>query len=176
MTGALNPINGFIITLVGTGANNTITVADFLAMKVAFDKANVPLGGRVAIVDPITAASPDCNLQLTANITDFGRTLVLDGFGRDREYLMKYPRLARHHLQSSCKGAFGNGTTTVANGVANVFMSVADDNTKPVMQAWRRMPSIETERNKDLPGVVKSSLPRAVMASVSNVWTPSVLS
>lgn len=150
VTGALNPINGFARTLVGTGANNTITVADFLAMKVAFDKANVPLGGRVAIVDPITAASLTATLQLTANITDFGRTLVLDGFGRDHEYLMNIH--GWHVITSNrlAKGAFGNGTTTVANGVANVFMSVADDNTKPVMQAWRRMPSIETERNKDL--------------------------
>ena len=47
------------------------------------------------------------------------------------------------------KGSFSDGTVTVANGVANLFMSVADDNTKPVMAAWRRMPSIETERNKD---------------------------
>ena len=28
-------------------------------------------------------------------------------------------------------------------------MSLADDNSKPMMAAWRRMPSIE-ERNKDL--------------------------
>lgn len=47
-------------------------------------------------------------------------------------------------------GSFGDGTTTVTNGVANVFMSVADDNTKPIMGAWRRMPKVEGERNKDL--------------------------
>ena len=29
-------------------------------------------------------------------------------------------------------------------------MSLADDNTKPVMAAWRRMPKVEGERNKDL--------------------------
>jgi hypothetical protein len=29
-------------------------------------------------------------------------------------------------------------------------MSLADDNTKPIMAAWRRMPKVETERNKDL--------------------------
>jgi hypothetical protein len=29
-------------------------------------------------------------------------------------------------------------------------MSVADDNTKPIMAAWRRMPKVEGERNKDL--------------------------
>jgi hypothetical protein len=29
-------------------------------------------------------------------------------------------------------------------------MSVADDNLKPIMAAWRRMPKAESERNKDL--------------------------
>ena len=28
-------------------------------------------------------------------------------------------------------------------------MSVLDDNTKPIMAAWRQQPSVEGERNKD---------------------------
>jgi hypothetical protein len=48
------------------------------------------------------------------------------------------------------KGTFSDGTTSVSDSVANVFMSVADDNTKPIMAAWRRMPRVEGERNKDL--------------------------
>lgn len=150
ITGATNPVNGFPRTLVGSGTANTITIADFLAMKVAFDKANVPLGRRVAIVDPLTAASLASQVTLQADISDFGREVLLNGFDRDHEY--KWNIHGWHVITSNRlpKGAFGNGTTSVANGVANVFMSVADDNTKPVMHAWRRMPSIETERNKDL--------------------------
>ena len=44
----------------------------------------------------------------------------------------------------------GNVTAAVAGDKANVFMSVLDDSTKPIMGAWRQMPSVEGERNKDL--------------------------
>lgn len=148
--GAPNPVNGFNRTLVGSGSNNTITIGDFLAMKVAFDKANVPLGRRVAIVDPLTAASLASQVSLQADISDFGREVLMNGFDRDHEY--KWNIHGWHVITSNRlpRGAFGDGTDTVADGVANIFMSVADDNTKPIMHAWRRMPSIETERNKDL--------------------------
>ena len=46
-------------------------------------------------------------------------------------------------------GTFSDGTTSVTGGVANIFMCVLDDNTKPIMAAWRRMPKVEGERNKD---------------------------
>ena len=150
LIGAPNAVNGFAHTLIGSGTNNVITIANFLAMKVAFDKANVPLGGRVAIVDPLTAASLTATLQLTSDISEFGKQLVLGGFAKDHEYITNIHGWNVITSNRLPKGAFGNGTTTVADGVANIFMSVADDNTKPVMQAWRRMPSIETERNKDL--------------------------
>lgn len=148
--GAPNPVNGFNRTLVGSGSNNTITIGDFLAMKVAFDKANVPLGRRVAIVDPLTAASLASQVSLQADISDFGREVLMNGFDRDHEY--KWNIHGWHIITSNRlpRGAFGDGTDTVSDGVANIFMSVADDNTKPIMHAWRRMPSIETERNKDL--------------------------
>jgi hypothetical protein len=47
------------------------------------------------------------------------------------------------------RGTFSDGTTSVSDGVANIFMCVLDDQTKPVMAAWRRMPKSEGERNKD---------------------------
>lgn len=145
-----NNVNGFGHYLVGSGANNTLTLGDLIAMKLAFDKANVPLGGRVAIVDPITAASFTKLINIQSDITNgLPMEILRNGFDRDHEYLMQ---LYGWHIFTSNrlpKGSFSNGTTTVANGVKNVFMSVADDNTKPIMAAWRRMPSIETERNKD---------------------------
>ena len=149
-SGGPNNVNGFAHTLVGSGANNTLTIGDFIAMKLAFDKANVPLGGRVAIVDPITAASFAKLINIQSDITaGLPMQILQNGFDRDHEFVMK---LHGWHIFTSNrlpKGTFSNGTTTVTNGVANIFMSVADDNTKPIMAAWRRMPSIESERNKD---------------------------
>lgn len=145
-----NTINGFDHTLIASGANNTIEIIDFLRMKIAFDKANVPLGGRIAIVDPITAATLSAKVNLVSDVSDFAAKILLNGFDKDHEYL--YSIHGWHVFTSNRlpKGSYTIGATTVAAGVANVFMSIADDNTKPIMQAWRRMPSIETERNKDL--------------------------
>ena len=146
---APNPVNGFNHMMVGSGTNNTITLNDFIAMRLAFDKANVPAGGRIAIVDPITAASFSKLIQITGDISPWPQSIMANGFDRDHQYvttLHGWTVLTSNRLP---KGSFSDGTVTVANGVANLFMSVADDNTKPVMAAWRRMPSIETERNKD---------------------------
>ena len=43
-----------------------------------------------------------------------------------------------------------SASETITNGVANIFMNVLDDNTRPIMRAWRQMPRTETERNKKL--------------------------
>ena len=38
---------------------------------------------------------------------------------------------------------------TVAGDVANIFMCVADDNSKPMMHAWRRAPKTEGWRDSE---------------------------
>lgn len=145
-----NTINGFDHSFVATGANNTIELADFLKMKVAFDKANVPLGGRVAIVDSLTAATITSKVSLVSDISDFAAKILLNGFDKEHEYIATVHGWHVFTSNRLPKGSYTISGSTVADGVANVFMSVADDNTKPIMQAWRRMPSIESERNKDL--------------------------
>ncbi len=150
MLAGVNTINGFDHSFVASGANNTIEIADFLKMKIAFDKANVPLGGRVAIVDPLTAATIASKVNLVSDISDFASKILLNGFDKDHEYITTVHGWHVFTSNRLPKGSYTIGATTVTAGVANVFMSVADDNTKPIMQAWRRMPSIETERNKDL--------------------------
>ncbi|HEU0144500.1 MAG TPA: hypothetical protein VFQ47_06925, partial [Nitrososphaera sp.] len=69
---------------------------------------------------------------------------------RDHQFLMNFYGWTIITSNRLPTGTFSDGTTTVTNGVANIFMSVADDNTKPIMAAWRRMPKVEGERNKDL--------------------------
>lgn len=143
-----NLVNGFAHMRVASGPNNTLALKDFIDMKLAFDKANVPAGGRVAIVDPITAASFASMVQITSDITGWPQEIIKNGFDRDHQYITN---LYGWHVITSNRlplGTFGDGTDT-ATGVANIFMCVADDNTKPMMAAWRRMPSLESERNKD---------------------------
>ena len=145
-----NTINGFAHRIASAEPNNVVSPLHFSRMKLAFDKANVPAGGRIAIVDPVTATTLEHLVPITQDVTGFGESIIKNGFARDHQYLMY---LYGWHVITSNRldrGTFSDGTTTVTDGVANVFMSIADDNTKPLMAAWRKLPSVEPERNKDL--------------------------
>jgi hypothetical protein len=146
---AANQVNGFAHRIASAETNNVISLNHFISMKLAFDKANVPMAGRIAIVDPVCAATLDKTVTLARDVTPFGANILANGFDREHTFLMNlygWNIITSNRLD---QGSFGDGTTTVTNGVANVFMSVADDNTKPIMAAWRRMPKVEGERNKD---------------------------
>lgn len=146
---AANQVNGFAHRIASAETNNVISLNHFISMKLAFDKANVPMAGRIAIVDPVCAATLDKTVTLARDVTPFGANILANGFDREHTFLMNlygWNIITSNRLD---QGSFGDGTTSVTNGVANVFMSVADDNTKPIMAAWRRMPKVEGERNKD---------------------------
>lgn len=145
-----NQVNGFAHRIASAETNNVISLNHFISMKLAFDKANVPMAGRVAIVDPVVAATLDKTVSLGRDVTPFAANILANGFDREHSFLMNlygWNIITSNRLDT---GTFSDGTTSVSNAVANVFMSVADDNTKPVMAAWRRMPKVEGERNKDL--------------------------
>lgn len=145
-----NTINGFAHRISSTAVNNVATLDAFIKMKLAFDKANVPMAGRIAIVDPIVAATLDGLVTISRDVTEFGKNILQNGFARDHEFVMNLYGWNIITSNRLATGTFSDGTTSVTNAVANVFMSVADDNTKPIMAAWRRMPKTESERNKDL--------------------------
>lgn len=147
---AANLVNGFAHRIASAEVNNVISLNHLISMKLAFDKANVPVGGRVAIVDPVVAATFDKTINFGRDVTPFGENILQNGFAREHSFIMNlygWNIITSNRLPT---GSFSDGTTTVASGVANIFMCVADDNTKPVMAAWRRMPKVEGERNKDL--------------------------
>lgn len=145
-----NAVNGFAHRIASAETNNVLSLDHLIKMKLAFDKANVPMAGRVAILDPVTAATLDGLVSLARDVTPFGQKILENGFDRDHQFLMNlygWNIITSNRLQT---GTFSDGTTSVSNAVANVFMNVADDNIKPIMAAWRRMPKVEGERNKDL--------------------------
>jgi hypothetical protein len=145
-----NQVNGFAHRIASAESNNVISLNHFISMKLAFDKANVPMAGRIAVVDPVVAATLDKTVSLARDVTPFGQKILENGFDREHTFLMNlfgWNIITSNRLDT---GTFSDGTTSVSNAVANVFMSVADDNTKPIMAAWRRMPKVEGERNKDL--------------------------
>lgn len=147
-----NEINGFAHRVASAETNNVADVSAFSRMKLAFDKAEVPLGGRIAIVDPVVATTLQERFQGSYNVdaNPMMQEILNSGFDREHQFIMN---LFGWNIMTSNrlpKGTFSDGTTSVTDGVANLFMSVASDQTKPLMMAWRQMPKTESERNKDL--------------------------
>lgn len=142
------------------GTSRTMTLEDFIAMKLAFDKAGVPAGGRVAIVDPVVEATIN-SLQNLVNVSNnpMFEGMVTEGFARDHKFVRNIfgfdiwtsnflpTKTATEALNASTYG-LANDTAEIGD-VANVFMSVADDSTKPIMHAWRRQPKTEGWRDQE---------------------------
>jgi len=162
-TGAnLNLVNGRPHRWVGSAAANarTMTLDDFIAMKLAFDKANVPAGGRIAIVDPVVEATLN-SLQNLVNVSNnpMFEGIVTEGFARDHKFVRNIfgfdiytsnflPSLAATEAINA--SSYGLTSETAAVGdKANVFMCVADDSCKPIMHAWRRAPKTEGWRDNE---------------------------
>lgn len=161
---AVNLVNGRPHRWIGGGSGvttRTMSLGDFIAMKLAFDKANVPAGGRIAIVDPIVEASINSltNLVNVSNNPMFDG-LVTEGFARDHKFIKNifgWDVYTSNHLpiktatEAINASTYGLANTTAQIGdVVNVFMSVADDSTKPIMHAWRRAPKTEGWREAEL--------------------------
>jgi len=147
---AANLVNGFAHRIASAETDDVIALSHFIDMKLAFDKANVPMAGRIAIVDPVTASTLDGLVSITNDVTPFAERILQNGFDRDHQFLMNLYGWDIITSNRLAKGDFGDGTESVTGGVANVFMSVMSDNHKPIMHAWRRTPKTETERNVGL--------------------------
>lgn len=142
-------INGFAHKIVSADANGVMTLDHFLAMRLAFDKANVPAEGRVAIVDPIVEATLSGLVTLTSDITAWPAEILEMGLARGQRFIHQiygWNIITSNRLYT---GPANDGTTSIADAVWNIFMCVSDDQTKPVMYALRRAPKAEGERNKD---------------------------
>lgn len=145
-----NVINGFAHRIASTETNNVFALSQLIQMRLAFDKANVPVQGRVFICDPVVEATLNGLVTITHDVTPFGAEVLQKGLASGMRFIMTlfgFDIILSNRLAT---GTFSDGTTSVTNAVANVAMCVLDDQTKPIMVAWRRMPKTESERNKDL--------------------------
>lgn len=145
-----NAINGFSHRIASSETNNVFALKHLIALRLAFDKANVPADGRIFICDPVVEATLNGLVTITSDVTPFAQGIIESGMARGQRFIMNLYGFDIMTSNRLPKGSFGDGTTTVSSGVANIAMCISDDNTKPIMSAWRRMPKVEGERNKDL--------------------------
>ena len=146
----------------GAGAaTRNVVLADFVSMKLAFDKANAPASGRIAIVDPIVEATLNTLISATTvvNNTPQFQGVLNEGFARDHRFvrnIMGWDIYTSNFLPSlTATEAINGAAYDLANDTAeigdkaNIFMCVADDSCKPVMHAWRRAPQTEGWRDQE---------------------------
>jgi len=146
----------------GAGAaTRNVVLADFVSMKLAFDKANAPASGRIAIVDPIVEATLNTLISSTSvvNNTPQFQGVLNEGFARDHRFVRNImgwdiytsnflPSLTATEAINGAAYDLANDTAEVGDK-ANIFMCVADDSCKPVMHAWRRAPQTEGWRDQE---------------------------
>lgn len=150
-TGASSPnnINGFPHLIPSTTGTGCFELKQLIKARLSFDKANVPAAGRIFICDPVVEATLNGLVTISKEVTPFGAEILKSGLARGQRFVMNlygFDIILSNRLHVA---TYSNGTTTITSGVGNLAMCVLDDQTKPVMAAWRRMPKSEGERNKD---------------------------
>lgn len=142
------------------GTNRLMTLSDFIAMKLAFDKSKAPQGGRIALVDPIVEATLNSftNLVNVSNNPMF-QGVVTEGFAKDHKFLhnifgwdiyttnMLQAKTSTEALDASSY-QLANDTAEIGD-IANVFMNILDDGTKPIMFAERRAVTVKGWRDEE---------------------------
>lgn len=151
----LNTINGANHRFVGQGnTNTTLALQDFALAKYALDKANAHQR-RVAIVDPSQeyVLNTLTNLVAVQNNPMF-EGIITEGFVnsttglRFSKNIYGFDVYVSNYLPTPTDTTI-NAISVPASPVTNIFMSVGGDET-PFKGAWRQMPRVEFERNKDL--------------------------
>lgn len=149
--GSQNLINGFAHRWVADGTNHVLGLDDFVQMRLAFQKANVPEEGWIAIVDPISEAALNYQVsQVALTEKPLMQEFAQSGFSNDHRFIAnimgfdvwvsnRLPRIDSETIDG----------VSITNGIANIFMAMGDDMTKPFMGAWRQMPKTIGEYNKD---------------------------
>jgi len=144
-----NSINSQPHRIVSAETNNVFALSHLIAMKLAFNKANVPAEGRVFICDGVVEATLNKLVTISQDVTPFGKTVLEQGMARGQQFIMNlygWDIITSNRLH---QGASKSDGTTSITGVSNVFMCILDDQTKPIMGAIRRVPKVEGDRNKD---------------------------
>lgn len=142
-------VNGWAHNIVSGETNDVFALEHLVRMRLAFDKANVPEMGRVCIVDPVVEATLNLKVSITNTVTSFAENILRQGLATGMRFINNWYGWDIMTSNRLYKGAANDGTNSIASAVFNICMCILDDQTKPIMAAWRRMPGVEGERNKD---------------------------
>jgi len=144
---------------VSGGNAGVLQLEDFAWARYALKKSNVPDRNLVAIVDP----SVEYQLNTLTNLVNVSNNPMFEGIVRDGvatgmrfvANVYGFDVYTSNYLKTTVADSAlleKDGTTandfSVNNGVANLFFS-ADATANPFVGAWRQMPEVDYEYNKD---------------------------
>lgn len=146
-----NSINGAAHRFVVTGTSEQWAVADFARVVFSLKKANVPDVNIIGIVDP----SVEYTINTITNLTNVSNNpmfegIITTGIASARRFVRNIYGIdiyTSNYLPRNQNETIEARTT--AFGVANVFCSLASDDLKPWIGAWRQTPTVESEYKKD---------------------------
>ena len=157
----VNLVNGVPHRWVAGGAaatNRVMTLEDFAVMGLAFDEADVPAEGRVAIVPSVVGTTIGLltNLVNVSNNPMF-KGIIETGFARNHKFVAnvygwdvwtstRLPAKTATEAIDASAYSLANDTAEVGDKPC-IFMCIADDNCKPIMHAWRERPGVEGWRD-----------------------------
>jgi hypothetical protein len=148
-----NDINGYPHRWVASGTNEAMSLEDFAKARISLKKANVPDTQMTAIVDPSVEYTINTltNIVNVSNNPEFGG-LVNSGIGTGPKFLKNiygFDVYVSNYLADANETIdAGGGSRTTTTGKANLFFSAAPD-VIPFLAAWRQMPEVDSEYNKD---------------------------
>jgi hypothetical protein len=151
----LNLYNGEAHRWVGGATVNGVRqlgFEDFAAARHALKRAKVPMRNLIAIVDPsvefvFSTLAP--TMDVTYNPQWDG--IVSDGLATGMRFtrnIYGFDVYTSDYLPRIAAGETINSVSSGTDAVANLFFSAAPD-MKPWIGAWRQMPKVDVEFNKD---------------------------
>jgi hypothetical protein len=130
-----------------------MTVNDFAKALYSLKKANVPDRNLIAIVDP----SVEYTLNTLTNLTNVSNNprwegIITSGIASGMRFVKNvygFDVYTSNYLPvAGTAGSETINSVSVANGVCNIFFSATSD-ILPFVGAWRQMPKVDGEWNKD---------------------------
>ena len=152
-------IDGVGHRFAGSGTGAVIAVSDFARARYALKKANVPDTNLIAVVDPSVEYTINTLTNLVS-VSDNPRWegIVADGIATGMRFVKNvygFDVYTSNYLATATDSALpnkaaspGNVDFTTNNGKVNLFFSAAPA-AQAFVGAWRQMPEVDYEYNKD---------------------------
>ena len=146
-----NDVNGVAHRIIGSGTGGKIAAEDFAKALRALKTGKVPQRNLVAIVDP----SVEFEMNTIANITNVSNNprwegIVNTGIASGMSFIANiygFDVYTSNYLATKASETI-DSVAAPSNAINNLFFS-ADQAVLPFVGAWRQMPQVDSEYNKD---------------------------